>query len=225
MPIESVAMKVFLLFPLLLLSGLLDTSEAANILGLVSTAGHNHPGWSQPLFDALVAKGHNLLVVSTAPAPAKTIEGLVYIHVPNDYDVMQKHFVRSNASHYQEMSTLMQLLVWYEVQLGSCRAVMQSNILQSRMSELLMILTAPFDLIISDVTHGMDCLLDLVGTSTTRPIMGLSAGKLTPDLINLLQAENTINPAKIPHFISPMPRKMGFFNRLHNHNMFYSSPL
>ncbi|KAH8319426.1 hypothetical protein KR067_008625 [Drosophila pandora] len=219
-------MKVFLLFPLLLLlpSGILETPEAANILGLVSTAKHNNPGWSQPLFDALLAKGHQLVLVSTAPAPAKTVEGLVYIHLPNDYDLMQKHFIRSDTGHYQEMRTLMQLLVWYEVQLGSCRTVMESDTMQSRKSELLISLSL-FDLIITDITHGMDCLLDLVGDASYKPILGLSAGKLTPDLLDLLNAENTINPAKIPHFISPMPRKMGFFNRFHNHNMFYSSPL
>ncbi|KAH8326950.1 hypothetical protein KR074_008176 [Drosophila pseudoananassae] len=218
-------MKVFLLFPLLLLSGILYTPEAANILCLVSTADHNNPGWSQPLFDALLAKGHNLIVVSTAPEPANIVDGLMYFHLPNEYDVMRKHFIQPDEGHYQEKMTLMQLLVWYEVQLGSCRALMKSDTIQSRMSQILITLAATFDLIITDVTNGMDCLLDLVANTNASPIMGLSAGKLTPDLINLLQAENTINPAKIPHFISPTPHNMGFLYRVHNHIMFYSAPL
>ncbi|XP_017092362.2 UDP-glucosyltransferase 2 [Drosophila bipectinata] len=219
-------MKVFLLVPLLLLlSGILYTPEAANILCLVGTADHNNPGWSQPLFDALLAKGHNLIVVSTAPEPAKTVDGLMYIHLPNEYDVMQKHFIQPDKGHYQEKRTLMQLLVWYEVQLGSCRALIKSDTMQSRMSQVLTALAATFDLIITDVTNGMDCLLDLVANPNGSPILGISAGKLTPDLINLLQAENTINPAKIPHFISPTPHNMGFWNRVHNHIMFFSAPL
>ncbi|XP_017128047.1 UDP-glucosyltransferase 2 [Drosophila elegans] len=220
-------MKGLILLPLFLFLGSLCPSEAANILCLVSTAKHNNPGWSKPLFDALVAKGHTLLVISTAPnpEPKKQVDGLLYYHLPNDYDVMKKHFIREDTKEYQEMVTLKQLLVWYEVLLGSCRAVLNSNAMNSMMPELTAQLAVDFDLIITDITHGIECLMDAVPIWRSKPILGLSAGKLTPDLISLIQAENTINPARTPHYISQVPKKMGFWNRLHNHIMFYAEPL
>ncbi|KAH8350068.1 hypothetical protein KR084_012376 [Drosophila pseudotakahashii] len=220
-------MKTLFLLPVLLLLGIFCPSKAANILCLVSTAKHNNPGWSKPLFDALVANGHTLLVISTAPnpEPKKQVDGLLYYHLPNEYDVMQKHFLREDTGEYQRMVTLKQLLVWYEVLLGSCKSVLRSATMNSKMPELTAQLAVDFDLIITDVTHGMECLMDAVPIWRSKPVLGLSAGKLTPDLISLIQAENTINAARTPHYISQVPKKMGFWNRLHNHILYYAEPL
>uniref|UniRef100_A0A6P4F0I0 UDP-glucuronosyltransferase 1-8 n=1 Tax=Drosophila rhopaloa TaxID=1041015 RepID=A0A6P4F0I0_DRORH len=220
-------MKTWFLLPVFLFLGTFCPSKAANILCLVSTAQHNNPGWSKPLVDALVANGHTLLVISTAPnpEPKKQVDGLLYYHLPNDYDVMKKHFIREDTQEYQEMMTLKQLLVWYEVLLGSCRSILNSGTMNSLMPELTAQLAVDFDLIITDVTHGMECLMDAVPMWRSKPVLGLSAGKLTPDLISLVQAENTISPARTPHYISEMPKKMSFWNRLHNHIMYYAEPL
>ncbi|XP_017060215.1 UDP-glucosyltransferase 2 [Drosophila ficusphila] len=220
-------MKTVSLLHVVILLLTFDLSKAAHILCLVSTAKHNNPGWSQPLFDALLANGHSLVVISTAPnpEPKKQVDGLLYYHLSNDYDVMQKHFIRDNPREYQSMISLNQLLVWYEVLLGSCRSVLNSDSMNSKLPELTAKLAVDFDLIITDVTQGMECLMDAYPSWRSKPILGLSAGKLTPDLVALLQAENTINPARIPHHISQMPKKMGFLNRLHNHVMYYAEPL
>jgi len=220
-------MKTLFLLPVIVLLGTFCPSKAANIVCLVSTAKHNNPGWSKPLFDALVANGHTLLVISTAPnpEPKKQVDGLLYYHLPNEYDVMKKHFLREDTHEYQPMVTLKQLLVWYEVLLGSCRSVLNSDTMNSKMPELTAQLAVDFDLIITDVTHGMECLMDAVPIWRSKPVLGLSAGKLTPDLISLLKAENTINAARTPHYISQVPKKMGFWNRLHNHILYYAEPL
>ncbi|XP_016966893.1 UDP-glucosyltransferase 2 [Drosophila biarmipes] len=220
-------MKTLFLPALLVLLGTFCATEAANILCLVSTAKHNNPGWSRPLFDALVANGHAVLVISTAPnpEPKRQVDGLLYYHLPNEYDVMKKHFLRKDTREYQQMVTLKQLLVWYEVLLGSCRSVLTSDTLSSKTPELVAQLAVDFDLIITDVTQGMECLMDAVPMWRSKPVVGLSAGKLTPDLVSLLKAENTINAARTPHHISQVPKKMGFWNRLHNHILYYAEPL
>lgn len=223
-------MKTALLLPMLLLLGSFCSLEAGHILYLVSTAKHNNPGWSRPLLDALLAKGHYLTVFSTEPNPnpKKEVEGLVYFHLPNDYDVMQKHFIDKETKEYQQMVALKQLLVWYEVLLGSCRSILDSDTMQSLKSELASHTAQEVDLIITDVTQGADCLLPLKyerGKQDSTPVLALSAGKLTPDLINLLRAENTISAARTPHHLSQVPRNMGFWNRLHNHLMFLGEPM
>ncbi|EDV50854.1 UDP-glucuronosyltransferase 2B14 [Drosophila erecta] len=220
-------MKPFCLLPLLVLLGSFCSLETANILCLVTTAKHSNPGWSRPLFDALLAKGHTLLVVSTAPnpEPKKQVDGFLYHHLRNDYDVMKKYFLLEKPREYMDMATLNQLVVWNEVLVGSCRSVLFSDTLSSKMPELTARLCSEFDLIITDVTQGIECLMDFVNGWRSKPVLGLSAGKLTPGLLSLLQAENTINAARIPHYISPFPQKMGFWNRLHNHIMYYTEPL
>ncbi|XP_043648406.1 UDP-glucosyltransferase 2 [Drosophila teissieri] len=220
-------MRALCLLPVFVLLGSICSLEAANILCLVSTAKHNNPGWSKPLFDALLAKGHTLVVISTAPnpEPKKQVDGLLYYHLHNEYDVMKKHFLLEEPREYQNMVTLKQLLVWYEVLLGSCRSVLNSDSMSSKLPELTAHLSTDFDLIITDVTQGIECLMDAVSGWRSKPVLGLSAGKLTPDLMSLLQAENTINAARIPHYISQVPKKMGFWNRLHNHIMYFSESL
>lgn len=220
-------MRALCLLPVFVLLGRFCSLEAANILCLVSTAKHNNPGWSKPLFDALLANGHSLLVISTAPnpEPKKQVDGLVYYHLPNEYDVMKRHFLLEEPREYISMVTLNQLLVWYEVLLGSCRALLNSDTMSSKRPELTAQLSMEYDLIITDVTQGIECLMDSVSGWRSKPVLGLSAGKLTPDLMSLLRAENTINAARIPHYISQVPKKMGFWNRLHNHIMYYAEPL
>ncbi|EDW50409.1 UDP-glucuronosyltransferase 3A1 [Drosophila sechellia] len=220
-------MRALCLLPVFMLLGRFCSLEAANILCLVSTAKHNNPGWSKPLFDALLANGHSLLVISTAPnpEPKKQVDGLVYFHLPNEYDVMKRHFLLEEPREYMNMVTLNQLLVWYEVLLGSCRALLNSDTMSSKMPELRAQLCMEYDLIITDVTQGIECFMDLVSGWRSKPVLGLSAGKLTPDLMSLLRAENTINAARIPHYTSPVPKNMGFLNRLHNHIMYYAEPL
>ncbi|KAH8297555.1 hypothetical protein KR054_002781, partial [Drosophila jambulina] len=219
-------MKTALSLPVLLLLGSFCSLEAAHILCLVGSAKHNNPGWSRPFFDALLAKGHHLTVVSSAeptqPAPK---EGLVYYHLPNEYDVMKKHFLDKNTGEYQSMVTLKQLLVWYEVILGSCRAIVESDTYNRMLPEVLVQIAQDFELIITDITEGANCLLDLVPAFGTVPVLGLSASKLTPDLIALLQADDTINAARIPHHLSQVPKSMGFWNRLHNHIMYLGEPI
>ncbi|EDW93344.1 UDP-glycosyltransferase UGT5 [Drosophila yakuba] len=220
-------MRALCLLPVFVLLGSFCSLEAANILCLVSTAKHNNPGWSQSLFDALLAKGHTLLVISTAPnpEPKKQVDGLLYYHLHNEYDVMKKHFLLEEPREYKNMVTIKQLLVWYEVLLGSCRSVLFSDSMSSKLPELNAHLSTGFDLIITDVTQGIECLMDTVNGWRSKPVLGLSAGKLTPDLMALLQAENTINAARIPHYISQVPKNMGFWNRLHNHIMYFSESL
>ncbi|KAH8366836.1 hypothetical protein KR200_007246, partial [Drosophila serrata] len=214
-------------FPLavLLLLGSFCYLEAAHILCVVSSAKHNNPGWSRPLFDALLAKGHHLTVLSTAEPNKAPEEGLVYYHLPNEYDLMQKHFIDKRTGKYQEMVALKQLLVWYEVILGSCRAMMESDTFKRLLPELVAQGGQDFDLIIADITEGANCLLDLVSALDTVPVLGLSAGKLTPDLMALLQAEDTINAARTPHHLSQVSWNMGFWNRLHNHIMYLGEPI
>ncbi|XP_039486480.1 UDP-glycosyltransferase UGT5 [Drosophila santomea] len=220
-------MRALYLLPVFVLLGSFCSLQAANILCLVSTANHNNPGWSQSLFDALLAKGHTLLVISSAPnpEPKKQVDGLLYYHLHNEYDVMKKHFLLEEPREYKNMVTLKQLLVWYEVLLGSCRSVLFSDSMSSKLPELNAHLSTGFDLIITDVTQGIECLMDTVSGWRSKPVLGLSAGKLTPDLMALLQAENTINAARIPHYISQVPKNMGFWNRLHNHIMYFSESL
>ncbi|KAH8305024.1 hypothetical protein KR059_002257, partial [Drosophila kikkawai] len=218
-------MKTVALLPVLLLLGSFCFLEAAQILCLVSSAKHNNPSWSLPLFEALLAKGHHLSVLSSSELKLTPREGLVYSHLPNDYDVMQKHFLDKETGKYQPMMALKQLLVWYEVILGSCQSIMGSETFKRLLPDLVTQVSQEFDLIITDVTEGANCLLDLVPSWDPIPVLGLSAGKLTPDLISLLQAEDTISAARTPHHLSQVPKSMGFWNRLHNHIMYLGEPI
>ncbi|KAH8239335.1 hypothetical protein KR032_003338, partial [Drosophila birchii] len=218
-------MKSNLSLPVLLLLGSFCYLEAAHILYLVSSAKHNNPGWSLPLLDALVAKGHHVVAISTFEHNNKPEEGLVYYHVPNEYDLMHKHFLDKKTGEYQPMVTLKQLLVWYEVVLGSCRSLMESGALNSMLPEMVAQISQEFDLVITDITEGANCLQDLVPNWKAVPVLGLSGGKLTPDLISMLHAENTISASRVPHHLSQVPKNMGFWNRLHNHIMYLGEPI
>ncbi|BFF98560.1 UDP-glucuronosyltransferase 2B15 [Drosophila madeirensis] len=208
------------LLPLLLLLLLFTwhplKTEAANILCLVGTARHNNPGWTQPLFEALAERGHSLTVLSTdpAPAPKQKVEGITVFSLPNDYDVVHKYFV-SRTSSYSSVFTAQQMFVWHDVPLGSCRSVMESPMLAKLRAELIDEV-ADQDLIISDATNGIECLLPLVPKARSIPILGVSGGKLTSDLLKLVRAEDTINVARIPHPISQLPEQMDFVGRLQN---------
>ncbi|XP_017139371.1 2-hydroxyacylsphingosine 1-beta-galactosyltransferase isoform X1 [Drosophila miranda] len=213
------------LLPLLVMSftWLPMETKAGNILCLVGTARHNNPGWMQPLFEALAERGHSLTVLSTAPVPTKNIEGITVFSLPNNYDVMQKYFVSRTAS-YSSVFTAKQLMVLHEVPLGSCRAVMESPVLAKLRAQLIDEV-ADVDLIISDATNTMECLLPLVPKHRSIPILGVSGGKLTSELLTLVRAEDTINVAKIPHPISQLPENMDFMGRMQNSALYLAEKL
>ncbi|XP_068142770.1 UDP-glucosyltransferase 2 [Drosophila tropicalis] len=52
------------------------------------------------------------------------------------------------------------------------------------------------------------------------PIMGVSGGKLTTDLMAMVRAEDTINPARVPHYLTELPKKMNYWHRILNHVMY-----
>ncbi|XP_022221775.1 UDP-glycosyltransferase UGT5 [Drosophila obscura] len=208
-------MNVLCFLPLLLLVTWLPLdTKAANILCLVGTARHNNPGWTQPLFEALAERGHSLTVLSSAPVPKTNIEGITVFTLPNEYDVLQKYFVSRTAS-YSSVFTALQILVWHEAPLGGCRAVMESPVLAKLRAQLIDEVVDQ-DLIISDATNGIECLLPLVPKHRSIPILGVSGGKLTAELLKLVRAEDTINVARIPHPISQLPEDMDFVGRLQN---------
>ncbi|SPP84958.1 UDP-glucuronosyltransferase 2B15 [Drosophila guanche] len=206
------------LLPLLLLLLLVTwhplKTEAANILCLVGTARHNNPGWTQALFEALAERGHSLTVLSTAPAPKQKVKGITVFPLPNDYDVVYKYFV-SRTSSYSSVFTAQQMFVWHDVPLGSCRSVLESPMLAKLRAQLIDEV-ADQDLIISDATNGIECLLPLVPKARSIPILGVSGGKLTSTLLKLVRAEDTINVARVPHPISQLPEQMDFVGRWQN---------
>ncbi|KAH8369562.1 hypothetical protein KR093_000153, partial [Drosophila rubida] len=178
--------------------------QAAKILCIVGTSEHDNPAWSQPFFEALVDRGHKLTLVSTATDPK--LQGLEHIPIKNDYDAF-KLYVEKDRPAWHEWD-VKQMLNWYEGILGNCRAVIQNGQLDA--------LQTAYDLIIYDATNSVECLLSRL-TRQQTPVLALSGGKLTPDLLRLVSAENTINPARIPHFSSRLPVQMNYWHRLQNH--------
>lgn len=184
--------------------------EAAKILFIVGTPQHNNPGWLSPLYEALMGRGHAVTLVSTVPDPL--LEGLEFTQLVNSYDLVQKHFTVGGVGSYQEQWGMKQMLIWYESLLGSCRAILLNS-----PSKLL---KAEYDVILYDATYVLDCLLTLLPEYRMTPVMGLSSGKLTPDLLQLVKAENTISIPRVPHFVSEFSSDMSYWERIQNH-IFY----
>ncbi|KAH8298624.1 hypothetical protein KR018_003280, partial [Drosophila ironensis] len=215
--------------PLLIVLGLFGSVEAANVVFLIGTATYNNPTWSDPLVNGILEKGHRVIMLSTGPRLANISKDLDYEYfgLKTSYDEMDR-FTRkfeNHASEYKRSGTLLQLVLWYNMQSETCRQILGLKHSRKQSRKIEKYLKRDIDLIITDVTPGMDCLINLVPSWRLKPILGISGGKLTTDLIDLLQADNTINPAKIPHFINPVPQQMTFMQRLHNHLMCSGSRL
>ncbi|KAH8398847.1 hypothetical protein KR222_008774, partial [Zaprionus bogoriensis] len=206
-------MKSLVGLPLLLLLLLLTNcnwqpAQAKNILCIVGTPQHENPGWTQLLFEALAGRGHSLTLLSTAPNPV--LEGIYYESLHNAYDVVPKHFVDANGSYHQQWE-IKQLLIWYESLLGSCR-----SLLENRPDKL----RDEYDVILYDASYAMDCLLQQLPEFRTTPVLGLSGGKLTRDLLQVVRAENTISIPRVPHFMSTLSQEMSYWERIQNHIMY-----
>lgn len=182
--------------------------HAAKILFIVGTPLHNNPGWLSPLCEALLDRGHAVTLVSTAPDPL--LEGLEFTQLANSYDLVQTHFTNYMGS-YSKPWDLKQVLIWYESLLGSCRAIMLNSPSN---------LKAEYDVILYDATYVLDCLLTQLPEYRTTPLIGLSGGKLTQDLLQLVKAENTISIPRVPHFLSQLSSDMSYWERIRNH-IFY----
>ncbi|KAM8709828.1 hypothetical protein ACLKA7_016605 [Drosophila subpalustris] len=203
-------MKIFVAFLLLLSCNKWQQLHAAKILCIVATAEHNNPAWTQPFFETLAGRGHSLTIVGTSPDPV--IKGIKHIGIENKYDVIQKQYVDTDGNLKQYWD-LKQMLIWYEALLGNCRSVLENT---NQVKELI----AYYDLIIYDATYSMDCLMTKLPEFRDTPVLALSSGKLTVDLLNLMHAEDTINPARIPHFISQLPLEMNYWQRILNHALY-----
>ncbi|XP_034104431.1 UDP-glucosyltransferase 2 [Drosophila albomicans] len=203
------------LFVALLLSLLLlgcynwQQLQAANILCIVGTAEENNPAWSEPFFEALVDRGHKLTIVGTTTDPE--IKGIEHIQIKNNYNANNQYVKKDNpAWHGWDIK---QMLNWNEAVLGNCRAVIQNEHLDA--------LKGYYDLIIYDATYTVECLLTRLPQLHNKPILALSGGKLTADLLRLVNAENTINPARIPYFASKLPLEMSYWQRIQNHLIYF----
>ncbi|XP_064545689.1 UDP-glucosyltransferase 2 [Drosophila montana] len=186
--------------------------NAASILCLVGTAQHNNPGWTKPFFEALAGRGHSLTVIGTQGDLG--LPHIRQIFLPNEHDVVKKHYT-NDMGHYQQHWDIKQLLIWYEALLGGCRSIIETNFFKTFDTEAL-----KYDLIIYDATFSMDCLLTTLPRYRSVPVLGLSGGKLTTDLIDLVQGEDTISAATIPHFISRLPITISYWQRIQNHVMY-----
>ncbi|KAH8302423.1 hypothetical protein KR044_006375, partial [Drosophila immigrans] len=179
--------------------------QAAKILCIVATPEHSNPAWSQPLFEALVDRGHKLTVVGTTEDPA--LKGIKHIQIKNDYDAI-KQYVKKDSPAWHGWD-IKQMLNWNEAILGNCRSVIQTAPLGA--------FKASYDLIIYDATFGVECLLNRLPQLHKTPVLALSGGKLTVELLRLVHAENTVNPARIPYFTSRLPVEMNYWQRIQNH--------
>lgn len=192
-------------------------SNAARILCIVGTPVHNNPGWALPFFQTLAGRGHELTVISThidAEMP-----GIQIVPLTNEYDVVKKHYANA-MGHYQSYWDIKQLLIWYEALLGTCRSTFETHFFKK-----FSIPDVNFDLLIYDATYSLECLLTKLPQLRSVPVIALSGGKLTTDLAQLVEAENTISAATIPHFTSRLPLEMNYWHRLQNHVMYLAEQL
>ncbi|TDG48481.1 hypothetical protein AWZ03_005025 [Drosophila navojoa] len=187
-------------------------TNAARILCIVGTPAHNNPGWVLPFFQTLAERGHQLTVIGSQMDA--DIPGITSVPVSNEYDVIRKHYVDA-MGHYQNYWDIKQLLIWYEALLGTCRSTVETLFFKN-----FNIPEGNFDLIIYDATYSIECLLTKLPQLRSVPVMALSSGKLTTDLLQLVEAENTISAATIPHFASRLPLEMTYWHCLQNHVMY-----
>lgn len=183
-------------------------SHAANILFIMGTPMHNNPRWVSPLYEALLGRGHSVTVLSTEPDPK--LKDLQFGQLNNSYNIKKKHYIDATGSYDQQWD-IKQLMIWYESLLGSCHALLENNPKE---------LKADYDVILYDASYAMDCLLTRLPEYRTTPVVGLSNGKLTQDLLQLVKAENTINIPRVPHFVSQLSVEMNYWERIQNH-IFY----
>lgn len=184
--------------------------HAANILFIMGTAKHTNPRWVSPLYEALLGRGHAVTLLSTEPDPK--LKDLQFGQLSNSYDIQKKHFTNAKGSYNQQWD-IKQLMIWYESLIGSCHALLENNPKE---------LKGEYDVILYDASYGMDCLIALLPRYRTTPVIGLSNGKLTQDILRVVKAENTISVPRVPHFVSQLSVEMNYWERIQNH-IFYTA--
>lgn len=187
--------------------------HAANILFIMGTPKHNNPRWVSPLYESLLGRGHAVTLLSTEPDPK--LKDLRFGQLTNSYDIQKKHYANAKGTFNQQWD-IKQLMIWYESLLGSCHTLLENNPKE---------LNGEYDVILYDASYAMDCLLSRLPQYRTTPVIGLSNGKLTRDLLRVVKAENTISIPRVPHFVSTLSVEMSYWERIQNHIFYMAESL
>jgi len=194
-----------------------DHGSTAKILGLMSTPSTSHHIWNRALMLALVARGHQVTVLS--PDPEKQ-------PVANHTDiVIEKAYekIAESEYHYETMSTLTILensLIWFHWGQENCKYGMTS-----KGSQKLMALKdkETFDIIIIDLTFE-ECFLGFVPIFGNPPVIAITA-YVSPPWFSVFVG----NPQLLSFtnsYILPLTDCMTFFQRManfmfHNYVLYY----
>jgi len=194
-----------------------DHDSTAKILGLMPTPSPSHHIWNRALMLALVARGHQVTVLS--PDPEKQ-------PVANHTDiVIEKAYekIAESEYHYETMSTLTILensLIWFHWGQENCKYGMTS-----KGSQKLMALKdkETFDIIIIDLTFE-ECFLGFVPIFGNPPVIAITA-YVSPPWFSVFVG----NPQLLSFtnsYILPLTDCMTFFQRManfmfHNYVLYY----
>ena len=194
-----------------------DHGSTAKILGLMPTPSPSHHIWNRALMLALVARGHQVTVLS--PDPEKQ-------PVANHTDiVIEKAYekIAESEYHYETMSTLTILensLIWFHWGQENCKYGMTS-----KGSQKLMALKdkETFDIIIIDLTFE-ECFLGFVPIFGNPPVIAITA-YVSPPWFSVFVG----NPQLLSFtnsYILPLTDCMTFFQRManfmfHNYVLYY----
>lgn len=140
------------------------------------------------------------------------------------FDLNVKHLsLEGNAAttELKRSNAFMNMFNWYEQQMNACKSILQTADLKQIIKY---IKSNKFDLIISDVSNGANCLLAFSNLVSKVPIVGLSNSIISSQHFELSGSAD-INTAIIPYFLTRYGDNMSYWQRVYNSVLYAASHL
>lgn len=182
--------------------------DGARILGIFPSPSLSHHLVFQAIMKALVARGHQVTVISTDPLKER-LENYTDVDLSFMYDYVRQRY---NFTDYQDVTafgaTLRFILhtgIICKMHLGSPQI---QDFLRVHPST-----NRSFDLVLMEMSR-YQCYYGLVHHVGSPPVIGIrSVGVTAP---TLAAVGNPNNPAYVPDYYLPYSSSMDFFERFHN---------
>uniref|UniRef100_A0A182PSE1 UDP-glycosyltransferases domain-containing protein n=1 Tax=Anopheles epiroticus TaxID=199890 RepID=A0A182PSE1_9DIPT len=181
--------------------------HAANILCIMTVPSPSHHIWNRVIMEELVARGHNLTVVSQDGDKSRT--NLTYILLEQVYSTLYEE-EGLDLLEVSKETPFQSLFTFREYYLGMCRGALKSG-------GLSVILNYPdgfrFDLVLYDFGCG-PCLLPLLHKFNYPPLIALTPFSNPPYSVDIVGGHKQY--AYTPHFALPYSFDMSFAERVYN---------
>ncbi|PNF23957.1 hypothetical protein B7P43_G10050 [Cryptotermes secundus] len=194
------------LLALLLCTGF--QSDGAKILGIFPTPSLSHQLVFQAIMKALVARGHEVTVLSTDPLKER-LQNYTDVDLSFMYDYVRQRY---NFTDYQDV-TAFGATLRFTLHTGiACNMHLGSPQIQDFL-RVHQGSNRSFDLVFMEMSR-YQCYYGLVHHVGSPPVIGIRSVGVTA--VTLAAVGNPNNPAYVPDYYLPFSSSMGLLERIHN---------